>query len=62
MTLDYIITYTDHRGDAQEVRCSSFEDAESIAVFLSDMRPQCGRVTLTDGDFNWMFNITASGG
>jgi hypothetical protein len=52
-TLDYRITYTDHRRDEQEVRCSAFEDAEKIAKFLADLY---GHVCLVDGELLWVYH------
>jgi hypothetical protein len=51
-TLDYRITYTDHRRDEQEVRCSAFEDAEKIAKFLADLY---GYASLSDGEICWVY-------
>lgn len=33
----YKINYIDNTGDAQAVTCSDFEDAESIAAFISTL-------------------------
>jgi hypothetical protein len=51
-TLDYRITYTDHRRDEQEVCCSAFEDAEKIAQFLADLYD---RASLSDGELCWVY-------
>lgn len=51
MIVSYVVTYTDHRHDRQEVRCSSFEDAERIAEWLVGYY-----VSHSDGTFSWEFD------
>lgn len=41
----YRIEYDDFRGDSHSVECSSFEDAEKIAAFLSDLHRQDAKLS-----------------
>lgn len=49
--LDYVIRYTDHRRDEQEVRLSSYEDAERLLVVMTEFWGACGPVVLDDGSY-----------
>lgn len=49
----YLISYTDHRRDGQEIRCSSFEDAERLLEVATEFWGAFGPVLLSDGYYTW---------
>lgn len=50
----YVICYVDHRSDSQSIRCTSFEDAENICLYLVVQPVE--QVTLDDGYVIRRFN------
>lgn len=55
----YTIKYYDHRGDAQTVTCSAFEDAERIAAFIAELHNV--EVVLNDGHYDRLFGTLRVG-